>query len=966
MKRFIYIIAAAALVLTACAKEQFEHPTEQGIVNASSCNPTVTVDQETNQVTFSLGQKGVVPVWVLQDSAGEWTGYNARDNFSRIFVASGDYAVRMYVLNSNGLSPDYIEKTFHIDNTLVDFSKYVKYISNNDTRTWRINNAVEAHQACGESVGNPTGWWAAKPDEKAAFGLYDNRLSFSADGKYTFEPGAAGTVYVNVGVTEGKYAESGHDADYQVAVGTTTAEYQFAVDGDALMLSLPDGTPFPYIPNNDYMSDSRFHLISLTNSEMVLVWYTATGNGGGPIAWQFILTSKEEAVAESPLAGTWVMDSETPGHLACGESLASPTNWWSAGPNEKSGFGLYDNRLTFTSDGTYTFDPGEDGNIYVNIGTTVFDNGGATADFDYPWETQTGKYTFDGEVLTLPEHFTLGYIPNDKCYENPTFVVTELTDSRLVMVSVTDEISWQFIFKKEGSGGGGEEPGTGYTYGPDLLDGLYLDSTWFSPSDWSGGLDPQATYEGGKLTLTVPDATGGSEWQGQVKLVAPIPADPEKQYAFFATIESSDGGTATVKVADAADDSNHAFFYDNAVVLGDSTPLAYVNEPVSPDREYESVMVIFDFGRMPVGSEITVTGIKLCEITGTSGGSSEGYTYGSNLWTGSESIETWFSPSDWSGGLDPQATYEGGTLKLTVPDGVGGSEWQGQVKLHSDIPIDPAKTYGFSARILSSESATATVKLTSNTDPGGVEFFYDPGVALEYDTPLAYKRDAVSMDNGDGETVMIVFDFGRFPAGTEITVSDIFFAEITGSSGGGTTPVEPEDPDTQEEIDESGVNLWPDAGATLETWFSPSDWSGGLEPQIIFPLDGNGIVIVVPEGVGGSEWQGQVKIHTDIPVQNPVNFAARIASTRTGLCTVKLTTNTDPDGASYLYDNNVALKANKTVVYQQKGLSMEAGEDETIMLIFDLGRMQAGTVVTITDIGIRVQSAETAARAVTN
>ena len=157
MKRLAYILMAAAVVFAACTKEEFEHPTEAGLKNAASYNPTVTVDQELNQVTFSLGETGVVPVWVLQDNDGNWTSYNARDNFRKIFVASGNYAVRMYVMNASGLSPDYVEKTFHIDNTLVDFSKYIKYISGGESRVWRINNAEPAHMACGESVDNPTG-----------------------------------------------------------------------------------------------------------------------------------------------------------------------------------------------------------------------------------------------------------------------------------------------------------------------------------------------------------------------------------------------------------------------------------------------------------------------------------------------------------------------------------------------------------------------------------------------------------------------------------------------------------------------------------------------------------------------------------------------------------------------------------------------------------------------------------------
>ena len=67
--------------------------------------------------------------------------------------------------------------------------------------------------------------------------------------------------------------------------------------------------------------------------------------------------------------------------------------------------------------------------------------------------------------------------------------------------------------------------------------------------------------------------------------------------------------------------------------------------------------------------------------------------------------------------------------------------------------------------------------MTSNTDPGGIEFFYDNAVNLTAFENVVYTQKGVSMDNGEGETLMLVLDFGRFPAGTEIEVSDIILRE---------------------------------------------------------------------------------------------------------------------------------------------------------------------------------------------
>ena len=261
---------------------------------------------------------------------------------------------------------------------------------------------------------------------------------------------------------------------------------------------------------------------------------------------------------------------------------------------------------------------------------------------------------------------------------------------------------------------------------------------------------------------------------GQVKLVADIPADPEKRYAFFAKIESSTDGTCTVKLADAAADAEHAFFYDNNVKLTAYDALSYKNEPVSPDQAYNAVMVIFDFGRMAPGTEITVTDMKLCEITGEVSGGGEqgsGNDDGDSILGGLYFKEHWFSAAGWGGGLDPQLTFEGGVLTLTVP-GVGGQEWMGQVKLVADVPASPETEYCFKCKVEASTDGTCTIKVADAAADAEHAFFYDNSVTLSAYDELAYVKEPVSPDQAYN-AVMVIFDFGRMAPGTEITVHDI-------------------------------------------------------------------------------------------------------------------------------------------------------------------------------------------------
>ena len=783
MKRLAYILAAAAFVLTACTREEIVHPTEAGAPEtASAYTPTITVDQSINQVTFTLGEKGVIPVWVFQNSAGEWADYHARDGFQRIYTSAGDYTVRMFVMNSCGVTPDYVEKTFHIDNTIMNFDRYITQISGGSEKVWRIDNSVAAHQACGESIENPTGWWSAKPDEKKDFGIYDNRLTFSASGDYTFDPGESGTVYVNTGVDVAPYGEFRDAADYTVAVQKQTTPYKFDVEGEALVLKLENGALFPYIPNNDYVKDSKFYVMAISGSSITLVWYTATGNGGGPIAWQFILTSKEPGTEpEDPgqgggqggytygpnlldglyLDSTWFSPADWSGGLDAGAkyeggklTLTVPdgvggSEWQGqvklvapipADPEKKYAFFA---NIEGGAEGTFTIklaDANDDSNHAF-----FYDNGVQMKAYEkiaYKNEPVSPDQAYEAVMVI----FDFGRIPAG----------TEITVTGIELKEITGE-----------SSGGGQG---GYTYGESLLGGLYFKEHWFSPANWSGGLDPQLKFEGGKLTLTVPEV-GGSEWMGQVKLVADIPADPEKQYSFVCNVESSTDGVCTIKVADANDDSNHAFFYDNGVNLKAYETVSYKNEPIAPDQAYNAVMVIFDFGRMAPGTEITVTGIDLKEITGESSGGSGGGSYGDNILGGLYFKEHWFSPANWSGGLDPQLKFENGKVTLIVPE-VGGSEWQGQVKLVADVAAEPEISYEFTCKVEASTDGVCTIKVADAAADAEHAFFYDNNVTLVAYDAISYKQEPISPDQ-HYDAVMVIYDFGRMAPGTEITITDI-------------------------------------------------------------------------------------------------------------------------------------------------------------------------------------------------
>ena len=946
MKKIAYILIAA-LTVFACAKEEINHPSEAAAPKtASAYAPVISVDQEINQVTFSVDSKAVIPVWLFQDKDGAYTEYKAQNGFKRIFAVAGDYKVRMKIMNASGVTPDYVETTFHIDNTIANFDRFVTFLAGGNaaenSKEWRIDGDVAEHMGCGEPGTAGVNWWAAAPGEKAAFGVYEDRVTFTGDGSYTYNPGEDGGVYVNKDVTASPFVEQkdGATEDYVASVSAQTATYEFTYRGNDLYLVLPAHTLFPYIDNDDFWAAPEFKVLSITRETLELV------HDNGSIAWHFILTSKAAAYvfkgfkynADSNLwkpadaahtfsyyyAPGWAQI-DNPETLQEGAEYtltfpAATSDQWQA-----QFFIIPDEPVVLSADKNYDF------SVIVNTNKAL---PGVT--FKLTDVGDDGNFLFaNREPIEAGE--TIYYLTDLKGIDAPNGVKmvfdfggnADGTVVSLANIVIKDHaIDDGTVLPSEEPGGDEEEDEEVVIYGKELWAASAVElETWFSPADWSGGLDPQAAYADGKLTLTVPEGVGGSEWQGQVKLHTDIAIDPAKKYAFRAKINASSDGVITAKMTSNTDPGGIEFFYDNGVELTAYNDLAFEKAGVSMAIEgEETVMVVFDFGRLPAGTEISVSEILLNEVQ------SGAISYGDNLWDGSAELETWFSPADWSGGLDPQAAYADGKLTLTVPEGVGGSEWQGQVKLHSSIVIDPDKMYSFSAKVNAGADGAITAKMTSNTDPGGIEFFYDNGIAVSAFEDVVIKKDRVQMAIEGDETIMIVFDFGRLPAGTEVTVSDITIQEIS--------------------LVSYGENIW-DTAAELETWFSPADWSGGLDPQAAY-ADGK-LTLTVPEGVGGSEWQGQVKLHTAIPIKpgNLYTVSLTLNASADGTATVKMTSNTDPGGIEFFYDNAVNLTAFENVVYTQKGVSMDNGEGETLMLVLDFGRFPAGTEIEVSDIILR-------------
>ena len=627
-----YIALSMSAALMAACSPDYITPDQAKLPQAADFDVQVEVNQETNYVTFNMNNNGIVPVWIVgatdpidNANGSKVTGKNYAYTGNGLllrFRDEGKHTVEVKAYNAHGISVGSQMVEFTLNNTYrdpFDPAPYIKALSDGSTKTWEWNHTVAGHFGCGPFGGTGTEWWSAGAEEKKDWSLYDDKITFGADGSYIYDPGD-GQLYVNA--NSGIKSEYATGEDYLVPWEKTTATYSVESNwNDAgveeIYITLPKGTPMSYVADQTELDDPRYIVLESKPADMkkclkLVANLKTSGNPDG-IAWHYEFVKEGSAGGDvtDPLYGktskTWVLDSEANGHIGCGPDQANAAGWWAAGPNEKAGFGLYDDEITFYADGKYVFNPGADGKIYINKEVTAIGPGTTQSeDYDIDWTVQESTYTLNGDVLTFPEGVVIGYVANNESVTNPTYVITENTEDKLVIVANFSGISWQYIYKPkpdvfdvDGPGNFWKSASVSMTY-------------WYSPSDWSGGLNPETeTLENNGLKVVIPEGIGGNEWQGQTVFHTDIPMSASKTYDFCVTVEADqDIPAMTFKLAWEGNDNDHAAFYVNDFTVEAGEPATFKMESVVPDVDYDKVVLFVDLGRCTAGTTVTLT--KIC------------------------------------------------------------------------------------------------------------------------------------------------------------------------------------------------------------------------------------------------------------------------------------------------------------------------------------------------------------------
>lgn len=363
----------------------------------------------------------------------------------------------------------------------------------------------------------------------------------------------------------------------------------------------------------------------------------------------------------------WAVDGTKDGNMGCGPDASSPTGWWNGGPGCKEAEGVYENVMTFTytesdTQGTYTFDPGTSGTVYVNTGVHSLpgldvNNPDDGNDFRVPAQKMEKSFTLSPEgaslYIVLPAHTLFPYIPSEAGFDNPKYRIAKFSKNEITLVQDLAGISWQYIIAPKAEA---DVTTSGFKYNgehnlwkdaevsvastwfadgswsplpdqPEIADGdnifkameVVKHSTWFAAAGWDDAAvdEPEVTFSADGYNFVAPAGVGGDQWMAQVHMWTNVETSAENKYDFLMTIEADkDIPGVTVKIQkgdslgeDGDTDDNSYIVLDRIDVEGGAPALYFFKGKQGIDTK--NLQVCMDYAGIQEGTKVTVSGIKM-------------------------------------------------------------------------------------------------------------------------------------------------------------------------------------------------------------------------------------------------------------------------------------------------------------------------------------------------------------------
>ncbi len=624
------VMAGLALAMASCAEENIYEPTQAGLPMASDYQIGVTVD-DLNNIELNIldknGEpaKGVFPIWYVNGSTRPSTQLTYRD----LITIAGDYPVEMKVGNANGVSEGSQTGTIHVEKTIFDFTPYMRALTDNASKEWTIAGDKQGNMGCGP-YGNPTEWWNGGPGAKEAEGVYENILTFTDEGKetsgkYAFDPGTSGTIYVNTGISSlpGLDVNNPNDGnDYNVAVSAMETTFELVPIGANLYLTLPSQTLFPYIPSADGFAKPQYRITGFSKNEITLV-QDLEG-----ISWQYIIAPKK---AKDPVFTGFKYDSEfnlwKNAEVKLASTFFADQSWGGIDAPEVS---VTNEKISFTAPEGMGNDQWQG---QVHIATNITLSAAETYDFsmfvDAPADTEiTVKPHLEGNDDKFFVADKQKFAADGSCYyfsDLPGFdgllvLTLDVAGNQGVPFEITN-----IVIKKHSDNDGTvlpspsePEPELPVTWvAVDSEENIFhnckfTNSFYYAPG-WAQIADPEMTAGENSWTLKLPEATS-DQWQAQFAFNSDMVTSADKTYDFRVTISSNQdlpGVTFKCVLAGGGDNDNVFYMADRVKVEAyEEVTYKWVN---LPGIDMNPMNIVMDFGGNPAGTEVTVKDIIIQE-----------------------------------------------------------------------------------------------------------------------------------------------------------------------------------------------------------------------------------------------------------------------------------------------------------------------------------------------------------------
>ncbi len=291
MKKIKYITTflLMLLIFSSCAEENYEFGDIDAPTNLTITSVLVGKDAKN---PFGDGS-GKVNITAKADNAVSYkfigngeekirtSGYLP---FSFTKTGINKYTVTVVATGKGGVSSS---KTIEIEVLAVyePPTELVKILNGNSSRTWRIKAEVKDHFGLGPVGGLiPVQWYQAKANEKSNSGMYDDRFTFKADGTFTHNTGADGTVFGRQVLIE-QLNGPGGTADLkdivQYPFASYNATYSFSEVNTYETITIT-GTGFiGYYTGGNH----QYRIFKRSANEMIL----STADGNNEFEWWFII-----------------------------------------------------------------------------------------------------------------------------------------------------------------------------------------------------------------------------------------------------------------------------------------------------------------------------------------------------------------------------------------------------------------------------------------------------------------------------------------------------------------------------------------------------------------------------------------------------------------------------------------------------------------------------------------------------